>query len=173
MIKVNTLENYDNVRDKYYVTTCGKIVIIEDSKYKIMKPNINKKGYHQYRLRIKDNNKDSIRPYVHKLVALAYIKNDDINKNQVDHIDMDKNHNYIGNLEWVTNLENMKRRNKICGYVNSKFSKDDILYIRNTYKIWRDGKIWVSNAKILADKFSVDPKTITNIANRLSFKDIK
>lgn len=173
MIKVNTLENYDKIRDKYYVTTCGKIVIVEKDSYKIMKPNINKKGYHQYRLRIKDNNKDSVRPYVHKLVALAYIKNNDPNKNQVDHIDMDKNHNYVGNLDWVTNLENMRRRNNKCGYSNSNFTKEDILYIRSNYKIWREGRIWKSNAKLLAQKFNVNPKTITNIANNLSFKDIK
>lgn len=173
MIKVNTLENYNKVQDKYYITTCGRVVIVKNGTYKIMKPNINKKGYHQYRLRVKDNNKDSIRPYVHKLVALAYIKNDDPDKSQVDHIDMNKDHNYILNLEWVTNLENMRRRNEKCGYANSKLTNDDITYIRNTYKIWREGKIWASNAKYLANKFKVNPKTITNIANKLSFKNIK
>lgn len=173
MIKVNTLENYNQIRDKYYVTTCGKIIIIEKNKYKIMKPNINKKGYHQYRLRIKENNIDSIRPYIHKLVALAYIKNNNIDNTQVDHIDMDKSHNYIGNLEWVTNLENMKRRNDKCGYANSNLKNEDILYIRKTYKLWREGKIWKSNTKILAKQFNVSEKTITNIVNKLSFKNIK
>lgn len=173
MIKVNTLENYGNVQDKYYITTCGRVIIVKNGDYKIMKPNINKKGYHQYRLRTKYGDKDSIRPYVHKLVALAYIKNDDLDKCQVDHIDMDKSRNYIGNLEWVTNLENMKRRNEKCGHANSKLTNDDILYIRKTYKIWRDGRVWSSNAKELAEKFNVNPKTITNIANRLSFKNIK
>ena len=58
MIKVNTLENYNSVKDKYYVTTCGKIIIVQDDKIKIMKPSINKKGYHQYRLITKNGNGD-------------------------------------------------------------------------------------------------------------------
>ncbi|MGL4970548.1 MAG: hypothetical protein ACRC45_02845, partial [Cetobacterium sp.] len=55
MIKVNKLENY-NVLEKYYVTTCGRVLstgkgkIYGERGYIIMKPNINKKGYHQYRL---------------------------------------------------------------------------------------------------------------------------
>lgn len=173
MIKVNTLENYNRVQDKYYVTTCGKIVIVKNGTYQIMKPNINKKGYHQYRLRLKDDDKDSVRPYVHKLVALAYIKNEDMRKCQVDHLDMNKDHNHALNLEWVTNLENMRRRNTKCGCANSAFTRDDIIYIREAYKLWRDGKIWVSNAKDLATIFNVSPKTITNIANCISFKHIK
>lgn len=170
MIKVNTLENYNSVKDKYYVTTCGKIIIVQDDKIKIMKPSINKKGYHQYRLITKNGNGDCVRPYIHKLVALAYIKNDDIKKNQIDHLDMNKEHNYIGNLEWVTNAENMRRRNKMVGYTGSKLSKEDIKYIKDNYKIWREGKIWKSTAKDMALKFNVDPKTITNVVNGLSYK---
>lgn len=86
---------------------------------------------------------------------------------------MDKSHNYIGNLEWVTNLENMKRRNDKCGYANSNLKNEDILYIRKTYKLWREEKIWKSNTKILAKQFNVSEKTITNIVNKLSFKNIK
>ena len=49
---------------------------------------------------------------VHRLVAEAYIPNPD-NLPQVDHIDNDKNHNYINNLQWITNRDNnRKSKNK-------------------------------------------------------------
>ena len=170
MIKVNTLENYSQVQDKYYITTCGKVLIVKNGEYKIMKPSINKKGYHQYRLVLKDDSTKSIRPYVHKLVALAYIFKDDDKKTQVDHKDMNKEHNYITNLEWVTNLENMRRRNIIKGRVNSKLTNVDVVYIRDHYRLWREGRIWKSNAKDLAIKFNVSKRTITNAANYRSYK---
>ncbi|MGL4970242.1 MAG: hypothetical protein ACRC45_01245, partial [Cetobacterium sp.] len=138
----------------------------------IMKPNINKKGYHQYRLF--DAEGGSIRPYVHKLVAIAYIPNLG-NLEQVDHIDMNKSHNHIFNLDWVSNSENIKRRIEKMGFtggISKNFSKEQIWYIRKTYKLWRNGKIWVSNAKKLAVEFGVNAKTITNIANKLSYKHI-
>lgn len=116
------------------------------------------------------NYKECIRPYIHKLVALAFIENDDkINKTQVDHIDMNLTHNYIKNLEWVTPRENQDRRNSIKPSM-AKLSKEDVKYIRENYKLWREGKIWKSNARDLAKKFGVDNKTITNCANYLSYK---
>ena len=43
---------------------------------------------------------------VHRLVALAWIKNKN-NKPQVNHIDGNRSNNHYLNLEWVTNSENM------------------------------------------------------------------
>lgn len=169
MIKVNTLENYNNILDKYYVTTCGKIISENKGVFKILKPNINKKGYHQYRMYCLSG--ESVRPYVHKLVAIAYIKNTE-SVEQVDHLNMNKDDNYINNLEWVTNLENMRRRNKINRVVNSTLNIEDVIFIRKNYKKWREGRIWKSNAIEFSKMFNVSPKAITNCANRLSYKDI-
>ena len=51
--------------------------------------------------------------YMHKIVALAFLENDDIeNKIFVDHLDNDI-YNYMpSNLEWVTPSENNRRRDK-------------------------------------------------------------
>lgn len=47
--------------------------------------------------------------FVHKMVADAWIYNDDtINKTQVNHIDGDKQHNFYENLEWCTPSQNQQ-----------------------------------------------------------------
>ena len=46
--------------------------------------------------------------YVDKLVAQAYLPNPN-NLPQVDHIDNDKTHNYVNNLQWITNRDNVRK----------------------------------------------------------------
>ena len=47
---------------------------------------------------------------VHRLVAMAFVANDDPkNKTQVDHTDGDRSNNAASNLEWVNPEENMRR----------------------------------------------------------------
>ena len=51
--------------------------------------------------------------YVHRIVAKAFVPNDDpLNKTHVDHIDGNKHNNHYTNLQWVTRSENMKRMHK-------------------------------------------------------------
>ena len=61
----------------------------------------NAKGY--YRVRLK--NKDA---YVHRLVADAFIENNNKDRVEVNHINGNTHDNRLCNLEWVTHSENMK-----------------------------------------------------------------
>ena len=72
-------------------------------KGKILKQFENERGYLCVVL---TKDKKSKIAKVHRLVAKTFLDNFD-NKPQVNHIDGDKRNNNIGNLEWVTNSENM------------------------------------------------------------------
>lgn len=46
---------------------------------------------------------------VHRLVALAFIANDEPNtKLEVNHLDFNRTNNHVSNLKWVTHLENIE-----------------------------------------------------------------
>ena len=95
---------YENL---YAVTSCGRVWSYRRQKF--LKPSTNEKGYLKVGLWKNGKVKNF---YVHRLVAEAYIPNTD-NLPQVDHIDNDKIHNYINNLQWITNRDNnRKSKNK-------------------------------------------------------------
>ena len=87
----------------YGVTSCGKVWSYKRQKF--LTPFYNTKGY--LKVDLCKNGKVK-RFFVHRLVAEAYIPNPD-NLPQVDHIDNDKNHNYINNLQWLTNRDNCRK----------------------------------------------------------------
>ena len=89
----------------YAVTSCGKIWSYRRQKF--LKPAVNKNGY-MYVFLSKDNTYK--KHYIHRLVAEAYIPNID-NLPQVDHIDNDKTHNYVNNLQWITGRDNCRKSN--------------------------------------------------------------
>ena len=69
---------------------------------RILKTQIDKKGYHRLRMTIKREKRTF---KLHRIVAQAFIPNPD-NKPQVNHIDGNKDNNAASNLEWVSNIEN-------------------------------------------------------------------
>lgn len=104
MKRISEIKNLNNVKNIYFITTCGKIISLSNNIVKILKPKRVKQGYLRIKLMNKDNTiKDMA---IHRLVALAYIKNDNINYNQVNHKDEIKHHNYVQNLEWCDSKYN-------------------------------------------------------------------
>ncbi len=105
---------------------------------------------------------------VHRLVALAFIKNPN-NKPMVNHINGDKLHNNYKNLEWNTFRENedhaIRTGLSVKGEKNgrAKLKSNDIIFIRN------------SNIapKILTKKYNVSASVISDIRLRKTWRNIK
>ena len=96
------IKGYEGI---YGITSCGKVWSYKNECF--LKPISNKKGYMRVNL-CKDGKVKSYK--IHRLVAEAYIPNPD-NLPQVDHIDENKTHNYVNNLQWITNRNNCRKSN--------------------------------------------------------------
>ena len=87
----------------YGITSCGRVWSYKRQKF--LEPSADKKGYLKVGLTKNGKMKTC---YVHRLVAEAYIPNPN-NLPQVDHIDENKTHNYVNNLQWITNRDNCRK----------------------------------------------------------------
>lgn len=113
MKQINTIKGLHNVRNYYYVSTCGKI-ISNKCRLKVLKSRLDKDGYEYVTLCTTTKKPKNMG--IHRLVALAYIPNPE-NKPQVNHKNEIKTDNYVDNLEWATAKENTNygTRNKRAG----------------------------------------------------------
>lgn len=94
---------------------------------KLMKLKLNSSGY--YQVWLCKNNKDK-GFFVHRLVALAFISNEN-NFPEVNHIDTVKINNTTSNLEWCTHSYNMKHANSLGLISIKKMTESKIKYTKN------------------------------------------
>lgn len=94
------IKGYENL---YGITSCGRVWSYKRKKF--LKNQLDKDGY--LCVDLYKNNKKK-RFFIHRLVALSYIPNPN-GYATVDHIDSNKEHNYISNLQWMTNEDNVKK----------------------------------------------------------------
>lgn len=86
---------------KYFISDDGKL---KNGKGDVLSPYTTRKGY----LRIGLYKEGKTRNFlVHRLVAEAYIDNP-MNFKEVNHIDLNKENNYVSNLEWVDGSRNVQ-----------------------------------------------------------------
>lgn len=91
---------------KYLISNYARVKSFKHHKAILLKQQKNQKGYMRVSLW-----KDGMRKTysVSRLVAIAFVPNDDpLNKNTVDHIDGNKNHNTPNNLQWLSLSDNVK-----------------------------------------------------------------
>lgn len=84
----------------YYVPSCGKVWSYKSNRFLSQWKD---KNYYCTQLYNSADDNKAFR--VHRLAAFAYLPNPE-NLPQVDHIDRNKEHNYLNDLRWVINNEN-------------------------------------------------------------------
>ena len=112
----------------YQVSNIGRIRNISTGR--ILKPGQNTSGYLQVVLCDNNIRKTS---YVHRLVACEFTDNPD-NKADVDHIDHNKQNNFINNLRWASKSENNMNRSKKDKPCSSTFK--GVSFDKRSQKWW-------------------------------------
>lgn len=107
MKHIYTLEFWRDVKGYiglYQVSNLGNVKSLRNNK--ILKPVPNKKGYFQVSLS-KDGKVKNFR--INRLVAEAFLPNED-ELPEVDHINGDKTDNRVCNLQWISEVENLRKK---------------------------------------------------------------
>lgn len=113
--------------------------------------------------------------FVHRLVLATFVGPCPPRK-QCAHLDGNPKNCSLQNLAWVTCKENMNHK-RLHGThqegpssSNAKFSAKDIIEIRRLYRRDRNN---CSNAKMLAERFSVNKSTIVRIVFGRTYGSVK
>ena len=91
---------------EYYVNDKGQVKSTKGVTERILKPRINKTGYQQVNLTQRIGRKKTITVFVHKLVALAFLRSPRTSPgkskgcSRVTHLDGCKSNNSAENLKW-------------------------------------------------------------------------
>ena len=163
---------YNGVKTNYMVSKYGDVLSIRKENIKYLKPYPDKDGYNHVIIRV-----DNIPRYVsvHRLVAFAFLENDDPkHKNQVNHKDGNHKNNCVENLEWCTCLENIHHAwsNNLCeskkceNHPNSVYSNKQI---KKVCKMLSKGKYTM---KEISEKTKVSYTVVKQIKNRVIWRDI-
>jgi len=137
----------------------------------VIKTRINNKGY--IILDLINNNGIKKTVLKHRIIALAFIKNDDpLNKIFINHIDLNKENFSINNLEWCTPSYNTTHAFNNGAFKDRIYQKEVIL------EICKELEISNINLKKIAikiiDKYNleVDPDTLVYTITNIKFRKI-
>lgn len=98
-----SIQGYDG---KYLVSSLGRVKSLKGRKPRILHQHMNNNGYLRVALSCNGNVKYYL---IHRLVAEAYLHNDDPEvKTTVDHKDRQKTNNCVTNLRYLSLAENIR-----------------------------------------------------------------
>ena len=99
---------YDGeIYENYEVSNMGRVRSLNyrrTGKIQVLNLRVNNSGYLMVGLRKDGKTKMCL---VHRLIAYAFIENNDIENKEVNHIDENKTNNRVENLEWCNREQNM------------------------------------------------------------------
>lgn len=140
----------------YQVSNLGRIKSVR--KNMILSPFINTRGRYQARFKVKGK---IARPFIHRLVAEAFISNPN-NLPEINHKDENKLNNNVSNLEWCTTKYNSNygTRNKRIGESNRK---------NGTYDRQAKERSYIINQYDLNGNFIKQWKSATEIQRAMGY----
>ena len=133
-------KRYKNINNRYYICDDGKVYVYNNGfiEHKI---NQNIRGYIELSTYINGERKQKL---VHRIVAEAFIPNEDPDKKHIDHINEIKTDNSVDNLRWCSPKENVH-------YYNTKNGRDYRLKLRREY-VNKAKKIQIETKALLRKK---------------------
>ena len=93
------------VKDYYFVSNYGRVCSVYNGYPVLMSAHISNAGYAQVSIVLKNGNRKLM--LLHRIVMRCFCPIPNHEEMAVNHIDGVKYHNWLSNLEWVTNSENM------------------------------------------------------------------
>ena len=123
------IDGYDGM---YQVSDIGRVRSLKFGKTRLLRPGKTKDCYFTVQLWRNGQGKVLL---VHRLVAQAFIPNDDESNNQVNHKDENKQNNRADNLEWCTAQYNLTyndiHHRRIVNRISSKYKQIKIKDLYN------------------------------------------
>lgn len=166
------VSNFGQVKSLARITknSSGKTQTVRE---KILKPTIEKAtGYPRISLW---KNGQRTKLYIHALVANAFIPNPQ-HKPQVNHKDSNRANNHVGNLEWVTNAENLSHAKQKGRMANPPIHRGEnhhnTTLTENDIKRIRDMSSKGNKYPVIAELFKVSSVTIGRIVRRVVWRHI-
>lgn len=160
------LENLQE-RSKYKISNYGRIISYyyseEGQLLKLGKVN----GYHSFTLKNKDGKR--LYMYVHRLVAMHFLKKDSEDEKFVIHLDNNRHNNYYRNLKWATQSEQFYHHQKINPELVEKFkpkgdrawSKLTEVEVKIIKRKLQSGK---TKRKVIARQFGISEMQLSRIS---------
>ena len=168
-------------KDYYNYIVHSNGMVYSKFSQKNLKPSKDKNGYEKVVLYILGKRVDM---RVHRLVAICFIENKN-NKPEVNHIDGNKENNNFSNLEWCTNIENV-RHSISNGLKYKNITKEEMIKKNKESQIKRYskmsdiekekngicgiknkafGKNYIKNKTVEEKKIIAEKKRITSLKN--------
>jgi hypothetical protein len=127
--------------ETYAINKKGEVLDLRSKKLMKQYPNINAGDYLQVSL---INETGYVAQRIHRLVAQTFIKNDNLLL-EVDHINRNRQDNYVDNLRWVSKLEQMENKNAFGKTKKKYIILEDLKSKRNPNPSW---KLTIRNYKL-------------------------